>query len=161
MLELLQAIPAWLGSAICLGIGWFAKARWDFWKNRWLPYEQDRVRYNYIMEGISFVVIDCFAKKLPAKNFSHAILCDHLYTASAFMQEAPYVKKPYLDSKLAVFEAQLYNCLLELESIYPMITAPGMFGHSDDEAIRRGDALKIAYEKYRNYGNKLFAKKIK
>jgi hypothetical protein len=161
MLEFLQSIPSWVGGLIGAMIGFIAKTAWDAWKEKKLPYKQDHERYNYIIESVSPVMLGYFTHTEIPRNMSHQVLLDNLYSTSDIVLKVAYLHKPYINQRLNKLEVELCNSLSALENVFFKIDCPDSPILENNEAVRRGSALQAAYENYRDYGNKLFAQKIR
>jgi hypothetical protein len=181
VLELLDAIPGWLGAAICGGLGWLGHVGYLTWQNYKKPYEQDKNRFTEIIEKIDPYAFSSF-QHIDVGDFS-ASDCEALLHASLEIDVIDKFGKKCIDKDLQAKEKALVTVLdkitnyISWKSFYRGNgTTRRTFlwdnysgtNSKDVETSQKiqaeieelGKELFTAFTEYKTYGDRKYAKKI-
>ena len=181
--ELVAAVPdgVWVALATALvgAIGWFGKTAFDAWKVSRRPYKQDQDRYNSVIAAVDPSHLYYF--KDPQFNCVYKKRMDGIDDAAHNLDNLHSAK--YLNKKLAIKENELRTSLLELANILcaNLFHCRGnqttftmywdTFDEWNDQDQKRAKGIQtdilekvakaiVAFEGYRDYGNRLFADRL-
>lgn len=185
ILDMLSNIPdgVWEALAVALfaAIGWFSKSLFDWWRKSRLPFEQDQIRYKAVLNCVN--ITNLYYLKNTALNSIVSTALDGIEDSVEALIQINQSTANYLHKKLNEYEKELLETLTDLNAYLPLKFFPTkangnvftMYWDTFDEwnedhqkraadiqneIFSKVDKAISDFEKYQDYGNKLFANRL-
>lgn len=179
MLEYINQIPEWLGAAICGGIGWFAHVLYSWWQKSHLPNQPDQRRYDHIIKNVNTrsLYYDAYAPFTDVQDEQDVYISlipneiiENLSISNGALQNNTLPS--FINNKLKTKERALRESVSSLcdevskvveyhhgRSVYEVpekVTSKQL-----EDLSKKISETIAAYEHFRDFGNQVFAQKVK